>query len=433
MSPVFRQVAAVCTALFIVLAGPCASAQLLPGNILDDPLRNVQRPVDDILNNRLPDVRDTADSVLHSARKAVPRALAALGGRRERLVENNWLAVDREWLALLTPEQAATLDNARLNIISRTPLASSGLVMVRVVVSNQDDNAARAQQLLRSLGATAADRNHIYVPQSRDEPQVNATAGPRAGSQARARIGLIDTALNRKHAALKKADILDKDFVAGGGRRPTAHGTSIASLLVGGEKGHEGLLPNARLVAASVFYSGSDDATGATTASLVSALDWIAEQNVGVVNMSLAGPPNEVLARMIDHLATRGVLVVAAVGNDGPSARPLYPAAYEPVVAVTAVDRKNTVYRWANQGPQVDLAAFGVGTNVARDRGGYEQESGTSFAAPVVTAAIAQLIADGAKTSSQALKALIAAAEDLGPGGRDDAYGYGLVRPEVIR
>ena len=154
----------------------------------------------------------------------------------------------------------------------------------------------------------------------------------------------------------------------------------------------------------------------------------MATQDVDVVTSSFAGPPNEVLGPVIDVLAARGVLVVAAVGNDGPAARPLYPAACEPVVAVTAVDRKAQVYRWANQGPQVDLAAWGVGAVVARDRGGYEEESGTSFAAPVVAAAIAKLQADGHSTSSAALQRLIQSAEDLGAKGRDDVYGFGLVR-----
>lgn len=415
-------------AVLAAFAAP-ASAQLIPGGIIDRPLPDaVGRPVDSVTRN-LPDLDGKVDGVLKSLREAIPRTLSALGGRRERTVEGGWLAVDREWIALIAPEQLPVLEAARLNIVNRTELPTSGMVMVRVVVSPQDDNAPRAQQILRGLGATSVDRNHIYNAQSDPQPDPAPAPAPQPSASARqARIGLIDTALNRKHAALKTASIVEKDFVQGSSKRPTAHGTGIASLLVGGEKNHQGLLPAARLVSASVFYRADSEATGATTASLAAALDWMASQDVGVVNMSLAGPPNSVLARMIDVLAARGVLVVAAVGNDGPAARPLYPAAYEPVVAVTAVDRKAQVYRWANQGPQVDLAAWGVGAVVARDRGGYEEESGTSFAAPVVAAAIAKLQADGHSTSSAALQRLIQSAEDLGAKGRDDVYGFGLVR-----
>jgi hypothetical protein len=420
---------AVLAAALLACASPGAVAQLPSGGILDRPLPGAP-PLGDLANRNLSNLQDAVDGVRKSLREAIPRTLSALGGRRERVVEDGWLAVDREWVALVTPEQLPVLEAARLDIVGRTELASSGMIMVRVIVSPQDDTAGRAQQILRGLGATSVDRNHIYNEQDGPAgagPDVEPAPQPVAGSR-EPRIGLLDTALNRNHAALKNAKIVEKDFVQGSSRRPTAHGTAIASLLVGNEKNHPGLLPSARLVSASVFYRANNDATGATTASLAAALDWMAGQDVGVVNMSLAGPPNSVLARMIDHLAARGVLVVAAVGNDGPAARPLYPAAYEPVVAVTAVDRKQQVYRWANQGPQVDLAAWGVRSVVARDRGGYVEESGTSFAAPVVAAAIARVVAEGHATSSAALQRLIAAAEDLGPSGRDDVYGYGLVR-----
>jgi subtilisin family serine protease len=420
--------AAMIAAAAFTCAAPAASAQLLPGGL---PLPDPTPPLGGLVNRNLPDVGNMVDGVRKSLRDVIPRTLSALGGRRERVVEDGWLAVDREWVALIAPDQLPVLEAARLDIVGRTDLPSAGMVMVRVVVSPQDDNAARAEQILRGLGATSVDRNHIYNEQRSPGggPDADPAPAPQPGATGRQPvIGLIDTALNRKHAALKKANIVEKDFVQGSSRRPTAHGTAIASLLVGGEKGHEGLLPSARLISASVFYRASNDATGATTASLAAALDWMAAQNAGVVNMSLAGPPNAVLARMIDHLAARGVLVVAAVGNDGPAARPLYPAAYEPVVAVTAVDRKREIYRWANQGPQVDLAAWGVRSVVARDRGGYTEESGTSFAAPVVAASIARLIADGHGSSSAALQRLIAAAEDLGPSGRDDVYGYGLIQ-----
>jgi subtilisin family serine protease len=241
-------------------------------------------------------------------------------------------------------------------------------------------------------------------------------------------IGLIDTALNRNHPALAKANIVEKDFVATDRKKPTAHGTGIASLLVGAEQTHRGLLPNGKLYAASVFHQGDNGATGATTSSLVSALDWMAGQKVQVVNMSLAGPPNEVLGAMIGAQSKRGMLVVAAVGNDGPAARPLYPAAFEPVVAVTAVDRARKIYRWANQGPQVDVAAWGVASTVANDKGGYGEQSGTSYAAPIVAAALAHSLASGSNSTASALKAIIASAEDLGPKGRDNTFGYGLVK-----
>ena len=85
---------------------------------------------------------------------------------------------------------------------------------------------------------------------------------------------------------------------------------------------------------------------------------WIA--GVAVINLSLAGPDNPILERAISDASTAGIPLVAAVGNAGPRSVPLFPAGYDAVVAVTAIDRNERIYRRAVQGPHVDLAAPGV-------------------------------------------------------------------------
>jgi hypothetical protein len=235
-----------------------------------------------------------------------------LPARKEVVVEDNWRALDHEWIALLTPAQLPALQAANVQIISRRTLSSTGLVLVRVVVSDQDNFPGRAEALLRSLGATAADRNHIYDERSGPAPDLDPSPAPapQGGGGSKVTLGLIDTALVKKHAALARANISERDFVESSNARPTAHGTAIASLLVGKEREHRGLLPDARLVAASVFYQGDSGATGATTSALVAALDWMSAEKVQVVNMSLAGPPNQVLGAMIDTLSKRGMIIV---------------------------------------------------------------------------------------------------------------------------
>lgn len=438
--------------LFVAIAigfAPAAFAQL-PGGLgngsilrgIDDAVdRTVDRTIDRAVTDAVTGRVDRSVEKLLQV-KDLPKALLdplldlpLLPLRKEVTVEDNWRALDHEWIALLAPEQIPVLEAANVQIISRRTLASTGLVLVRVVVSDQDNFPGRADALLRSLGATAADRNHLYDERRGPSPEPDPlpAPAPQGGNGGGVTIGLIDTALVKKHAALSRANIVERDFVESSSPRPTAHGTAIASLLVGKERDHRGLLPDAKLFAASVFHQGESDATGATTSALVAALDWMSAEGVQVVNMSLAGPPNQVLGAMIDALSRRGMIIVAAVGNDGPSARPLYPAGFEPVVAVTAVDRRKAVYRWANQGPQVDFAAWGVSTPVALPKGGYGEETGTSFAAPIVAAAIAEQAAKGGGSASAAVQWLIAKAEDLGAKGRDDTYGYGLVKPASWR
>jgi len=89
---------------------------------------------------------------------------------------------------------------------------------------------------------------------------------------------------------------------------------------------------------------------------------------VAVINISLVGPKNLLLARVVAALIARGYVIVAAVGNDGSAAPPLYPAAYRHVISVTAVDAERRVLFEAERGPQVTFAAQGADLKAANLR-----------------------------------------------------------------
>jgi subtilisin family serine protease len=125
-------------------------------------------------------------------------------------------------------------------------------------------------------------------------------------------------------------------------------------------------------------------------------------------------------------MIARGLILVAAAGNDGPTSPVAFPAATQGVIAVTAVDIENRVYLSANRGPQIAFSAYGVEVEAAMDDGDYEAVSGTSFAAPIIAAALALRIR-GAVTPEQALASLSPDVVDLGAPGRDPIYGLGLV------
>jgi subtilisin family serine protease len=168
--------------------------------------------------------------------------------------------------------------------------------------------------------------------------------------------------------------------------------------------------------------------TGGAVDALVAAFGWLVQEQVPVINVSLVGPNNTMLERVIQNLIGGGYIVVAAVGNDGPAAPPLYPAAYPGVVGVTAVDAHGRVLIEAARGPQVTFAAPGADLAAAGADSGYTAVRGTSFAAPFVAALLAPGIASpdpGAATA--AIDALARSAVDLGPPGRDLTYGFGLV------
>ena len=207
---------------------------------------------------------------------------------------------------------------------------------------------------------------------------------------------------------------------------PDFHGTAIASIIAANDKDYQGLLPDAELYAAAVFERDEERGEIASTVSLLRALDWLISSEVDVVNISLAGPPNRLLEAALKRAASQDVLVMAAAGNGGPVAQPMYPAAYATVVAVTAVDEGRQVFRLANRGTYLDIAAPGVGLLHARAGGGYVASSGTSFAVPFAATAAARLLRE--QPGADVMTQLYQSAEDLGPPGRDEIYGYGLLR-----
>lgn len=245
------------------------------------------------------------------------------------------------------------------------------------------------------------------------------------------RIGMLDGAVDTTVPALQGQNIFYEPFTSK--NRPPAgstHGTAIAAMLVGRPSKANpagGMLPGATLYAASIFETRNGKVVSALS-NLLYAGDWLLSRNVSVINMSIAGTSNKVLLRLLNEMAERNVTAVAAAGNFGPNAAPAWPAAHPKVIAVTAIDGNMEVYRLANQGPYVDFAAPGVGL-VTEVPGGYKRQSGTSFAAPFLTAMVAMHLKKGFYPDVDALRASLRQhSRDLGEKGKDRVFGWGLVR-----
>jgi subtilisin family serine protease len=112
-------------------------------------------------------------------------------------------------------------------------------------------------------------------------------------------------------------------------------------------------------------------ATGGAVDAVSDALAWLVREHVPVINVSLVGPPNAMLENVVRLVIARGHLVVAAVGNDGPAAPPLYPASYPDVVGVTAVDARQRVLLEACRGKQVKFSAPGADMSAANPAQSY--------------------------------------------------------------
>lgn len=318
-----------------------------------------------------------------------------------------------------------------LVVTRRSVLQGLGLV-VTVYRLPQGMTPEEALEALRARGPhLRADLNHRYVLQSDDARAGTAErlmGWPRArGDCGRGvRIGVLDGPLPDHHPALGGAHLTRHSVLPRGMAVPAPdHALAVAAILVGRE---QGLVPGAALFHAEVMRLRGGRHADTTVDRLVQGLDWLALEPVDLVNLSLGGPRNLVLEAALGRLMGRGIAVIAAAGNQGPDAPPIHPAAQDGVIAVTAVDADGRPYRNAARGDHVAFAAPGVDLRVPR-MDGDAYVSGTSFAAPHVTAALAA----GLQSHPDSdwlwhLAALAGAAQDLGQPGRDPVFGWGLAR-----
>ncbi len=244
------------------------------------------------------------------------------------------------------------------------------------------------------------------------------------------KIGMIDSSVDESHPVFRGRDLEFRTFHSPN-RQPGSddHGTAIAALLVGrpGLNGLGGLLPGATLKAANMFEKSESGFEVGNAVAMLRALDWLVREKVAVINMSVAGNKNLMVERGIRKATEAGVVIVAAAGNWGRDDMPAYPAAFEQVIGVTAVDAEDGIYEKANRGNYIKFAAPGVTMMTAAPGGGSRQQSGTSFAVPFLTAIVGLAIKNGEGSSSATVeKAITRVSLDLGPKGKDPTFGWGL-------
>lgn len=329
----------------------------------------------------------------------------------DRIVALGFRVLARERLALTGQE------TARLRPVRRLSLAQARSIVARAV-----------PQAVLDLNTRYRLSEFPCAPH--DCPAHAAVGWPPPASSCRLapRIGMIDSGVDLGVPALQGARV-DVVSTRSKGRPASgaAHGTAVAALLAGAPDGPApGLLPHAEIIAVDAFHrAGGEDAADAY--DVVRALDRLAGREVDVVNMSFAGPDNDVLEEAVAAMTARGVVLVAAAGNAGPRAAPQFPAAYRGVIAVTAADSQGRAYRQATGGAHVAFAAPGVKVWTASGKAGRPR-SGTSYATPYVSAALAVLRARGSEVPATGLvESLAGSARDLGEAGRDPVFGWGMV------
>jgi subtilisin family serine protease len=376
-------------------------------------------------------------AVLRKADEAVVRpVVSSVRARSRELLRRHPGQVERDprgapmvravILALSPTDQALQQAQARgFQILTDQALQPLGDRVVTLLVPNGTSTQRALQQLRTADPGGSYDFDHLFVESAQsvmNEPRVPADgAMPEAVSL---RVGLIDGGVDVDHPAFAT----QRPQVSGCGGKPvpSAHGTAVASLFVGRSPEFHGAAPGAQLVAIDVYCGAATP--GGRVRDIVVALSDLMSADVRVINMSVVGPDNAVLAAVVRKVLARSIVIVAASGNDGPNAAPLYPAAYAGVVAVAAVDAHEKVLMEACGGEHVRFAAPGADMLAAAPGAVYSAVRGTSYASPLVAGLIARLLArEGSVAIDTVVRQLASTAVDRGKSGRDRRYGYGLV------
>jgi subtilisin family serine protease len=236
-------------------------------------------------------------------------------------------------------------------------------------------------------------------------------------------VAVIDSKIDTKHPDLNGV-VADEYDVVGSPATAHSHGTAMAGAIAARSK-LTGVAPKVKLLAVRAF-SGSGESAESTTFNILKSVDWAASKNARIINMSFAGPPDDLLREMLARANARGIVLIAAVGNAGPRSPPLYPAADAGVIGVTATDVDDRLMEQANRGPQVAVAAPGVEILAVAPDGKYQVTSGTSIAAAHASGVAALLLASKPNlTPGQVRASLIRAATRI-PGKRNEV-GAGVI------
>ena len=265
-------------------------------------------------------------------------------------------------------------------------------------------------------------------------PMVGATDAWALTQGAGVIVAVIDTGVDATHPDLAGRVLGEIDLLPEVTPLPeqNGHGTRVASIIASSINalGMAGVAPQATILPVSAL----DPAGYGDSSTVARAIIAAADAGARVINLSLGGPDQDpVLDEACAYAFAKGAIVVAAGGNsflDGN--RVQYPAASPNVLAVAAVDRTGNPSGFSNTGPHIDVAAPGEGVFAAIPGGAYSEESGTSFAAPHVAAALALVLAANPALSAAEAASLVqlTAADDLSGNGRDDQLGQGIVRAD---
>ena len=272
-----------------------------------------------------------------------------------------------------TPDQ--TIDDVGAQFgLQRIDDATIALIDRRVVKFSRPAQLppGLALQISADPRVEAVQPNYLYGLAAGPVPQYafEKLAIPEAHGLAKGEnvlVAVIDTGIDKKHPAL--AGAIAGEFNAMGKRKGAydGHGTAVSSIIASRGGIMVGVAPAASILSVQAFARPKKNRpTVGETFDILRGIDWSAEQGARVLNLSFAGPQDPLLRDTVSSAVNNGIVTVAAAGNRGPKAPPAFPAAYPDVIAVSATDVKDRIYKHSNQGEHIAVAAPGVDCGCCR-------------------------------------------------------------------
>ncbi len=219
-------------------------------------------------------------------------------------------------------------------------------------------------------------------------------------------VALIDSRVDALHEALQHSIKNSYSSVDYPSTEPDAHGTAMAGAIAAHGQ-TIGTAPQSRLLAVECFSRDKDGHMEGVTFNILKGVDWAHGQSAFIINMSFAGPRDPLLGRLMSAAAKNGVILVAAAGNAGAKSPPLYPGADENALAVTATDSRDRVFKLANRGKYIAVAAPGVDILVLAPGNSTAMTSGTSVAAAHISGLAALAMERAIKIDAAAFRKIL--------------------------
>ena len=276
------------------------------------------------------------------------------------------------------------------------PGASTAAVAERIAADRRVESA-QPVQLFRTLGHSDAAAGHRSSERQAELAQLHRTATGRD-----VRVAQADTGADLRHPGLAGRLATARNFVDGSAYAAEVHGTAVAGIIVGrpgNGAGTAGVAPDATLLPLRACWQdpANADAALCTSFTLAKAIQFALERQVRVVNLSLSGPRDRLLERLIDRAAERGVAVIGAVDPAAPDRS--FPASHPRVIAVAIGDDPRL--------PVHAILAPGREILTTVPAGGWGWFSGASFAAAHVAGIAALLIETRPSLSGEEIRAVL--------------------------